>query len=266
MGLDIYLYTAAQAAQNAAYEKASEEWWADGPDGTSPRDRATEEERQAWSAQYSYTGCDDVPSEEFPEHLFNRRYLRSSYNGAGFNRVVPDLVGSSTEKEYPNARGSLYWIFESMGREWDGDEGILGPEDIVRLRAARIRALDVADALLKSDRLRVLTISPNMFGPRPTLDDAGALAKYRTKAAERPIADDDWWSNIDMEVFGGGLTVLAALPGMATFNIPGVHLVWRMDEDGIESYVQSAKITAEFCDEAIMLIERDGSCKMSWSG
>lgn len=54
MGLDIYLYTAAQAAQNAAYDKASEEWYADDEDGKSPRDRATEDERS--SCRISWSG------------------------------------------------------------------------------------------------------------------------------------------------------------------------------------------------------------------
>jgi len=45
-----------------------------------------------------------------------------------------------------------------------------------------------------------------------------------------------------------------------------VHLVYRASDGGFDSYVQAAEITAEFCDEAIALIERDGSCEMSWSG
>jgi hypothetical protein len=266
MGLDIYLYTAAQAAQNAAHDKASEEWWADGPDGRSPRDRATEDERKAWSAQYSYASYEDVPSEEFPGHLFNRRYLRSSYNGSGFNRAVPDLIGTSTSSEYPNARGSLYWIFEPMGREWDGDEGTLTEADIPKLEQCHDRALEIEGALRASDRLRVVTASPNLFRGPPTTTDHEALAKYRATAATRPADDDGWWSNAEMDWYSPGLTILAAIPGMATFNIPGVHLVYRMEGEGFESYVQSAKIVAEFCAEAIMLIRRDGTCRLSWSG
>jgi hypothetical protein len=69
-----------------------------------------------------------------------------------------------------------------------------------------------------------------------------------------------------MDVFGGGITILAAIPGKATFNIPGVHLIYRAADEGFESYVQSAEIVAEFCEEAIALISVDGSCEMSWSG
>lgn len=266
MGLDIYLYTAAETARNAAREEASEAWHAEGPDGKSPYDRATEDERKAWYADHAYTSSETVPSEEFPHHLFKRRYLRSSYNDSGFNHVVPDLLGTSTGETYPHAKGSLYWIFEPMGREWDGDEGTLTAEDIPKLEACHDRALDVHVSLPNSDRLRVMTAAPNMFSPPPQTDDKAALAKYRAKVAERPIGDSDWWSNIDMDVFGSGVNVLAAIPGIATFNIPGVHLIYRMADDGFQSYVQSAKITAEFCAEAIALIKRDGSCQISWSG
>lgn len=63
-----------------------------------------------------------------------------------------------------------------------------------------------------------------------------------------------------------GLTILAAVPGRRTFNVPAVHLVYRMEPDGRDHYVATAEITAEFCDEALDLIRRDGSAVMSWSG
>ncbi len=269
MGLDIYLYTAAQAAQNDAYDKASAALYADGPDGKSPRDGMTDDEYKEWSAEHSYTPYEDVPSHAHPDHLFNRRYLRSSYNSGGFNHAVPEMLGSSgvDDAKYPNERGSIYWIFEPMGREWDGDEGTVGADDVVRLRACRVRALEVADALRSCDRLRVVTVGPNMFSPPPMHTDNDALAMYRQHAAEREIKPDDWYlSGPDLEIFGDGLKILAAIPGKATFNVPGVHLIYRQQDDGIDSYIQSAEIVAEFCDEAIDLIERDGSCRISWSG
>jgi hypothetical protein len=152
-----------------------------------------------------------------------------------------------------------------MGREWDGNEGTLTADDIDKLRASKSRALDVADALRKCDRLRVFTVSPNMFSEMPSHSDDDALRMYREHRDAREIKPDDWYSTRGLEVFGDGLSILAAIPGKATFGIPGVHLIYRSG-DGFESYVQSAEIVAEFCDEAIGLIERDGSCHMSWSG
>jgi hypothetical protein len=265
MGLDIYLYTKDRAAADAEREHAWDEVYDSGR-----WNAMSDEEKDAWRLEHPYPDRDtDTASRRYPDHLFNRRYLRSSYNGAGFNHAVPQMIGSSGDGEtYPNERGSLYWVFEPMGREWDGDEGTLTVEDIPKLAASKARALEVADALRKSDRLRVLTVSPNMFSAPPQHTDDDALRMYREHiAARQPDHDDDgWYMTRDLEVYGAGLTILCAVAGKATFDIPGVHLIYRAGVDGYESYIQSAEITAEFCDEAIFLIERDGSCSLSWSG
>lgn len=266
MGLDIYLYTADQGRRNAEYDAASDALYTEDPDGKSPRDKMSDEEYAAWRERYSYSGQEDVPSEKYPTHLFNRRYLRSSYNGGGFNHAVPNLLGGGEVDTYPNQRGSLYWIFEPMGREWDGDEGTLTADDIDKLRECKARALEVVEELRASDRLRVMTASPNMFSAPPKTTDDEALAMYRREVANGRIKPDSSWGNAVMDVYGSGVTVLAAIPGKATFDVPGVHLIYRMGDEGFESYVQSAEITAEFCDEAIALVERDGACQLSWSG
>lgn len=265
MGLDIYLYTAAQAAQNDDYGQACELAWEPDESGKSPWDRMSEAERTEWHAARSYAASESTPSMLYPGHLFNRRYLRSSYNGGGFNHAVPEMLGTSGGG-YPNERGSLYWIFEPMGREWDGDDGVLTADDLPKLAECKARALQVADDLRKCDRLRVLTVSPNLFTAPPTTSDDEALTLYRAKLAEQPIGKGDWWSSAEMDVFGDGVSILAAVPGQATFNVPGVHLIYRQPDEGFESYIQSAEIVAEFCDEAAALVERDGSARMSWSG
>lgn len=298
MGLDVYLYTAEQAERNATYNKASEELYEEGSDGKSPRDKMSDDEYKEWSARYSYASMVNVPSERYPDHLFNRRYLRSSYNDSGFNHAVPQLIGAAgktvtparptinwtdpqqheadiarardaqpaaEQREYPHERGSLYWIFQPMGREWDGDDGWMSAEDIDGLREAKARALDVVRLLQESDKLRVYTVSPNMFSAPPTTTDDEALAQYRSHLSERTTTLEGWYSTGNIDVFAGGIEIVAAIPGRATFNIPGVHLIYRATE-AIDSYVQSAEITAEFCDEAISLIERDDRCQISWSG
>lgn len=260
MGLDIYLYTRDQARQNDEHSRASEAHY----ERTDYDTLSDEERRAAYEALPRYVGYDRVPSEVNPEHLFDRRYLRSSYNDGGFNHAVPQLLKTSGEKEYPHERGSLYWIFEPMGREWDGDDGALTADDIPKLRECRDRALLVADELAGSDRLRVMTISPNIFSGPSSVSDDEALAMYR---AELPLHGDwGFYSKGELNVFGKGLTVLAAIPGKATFDVPGVHLVYRGGDEGFDSYLQSAQIVVEFCDEAITLIERDGGARISWSG
>lgn len=260
VGLDIYLHDLEYRAQEKAHEKAWDDVYASGR-----WEKPTDEEKRAWRDENPYPSTRGYPSEKYPNHLFERRYLRSSYNGGGFNHAVPEMLATAGhEATYPNERGSLYWIFEPMGREWDGDEGILTDEDIPKLEESKARAEMVAEELRKSDRLRVFTASPNMFSEPPQTDDNGALRMYREHVADRE--PDGWYSSRDMDVFGGGITILAAIPGKASFNIPGVHLIYRAADDGFDSYVQSAEIVAEFCDEAIALIKRDGSCEMSWSG
>lgn len=261
MGLDIYLHTKDYAAASEARDRAWDEVYDSGRWA-----EMTDVEKEAWRAANPWPESGGAPSLNYPDHLFNRRYLRSSYNGTGFNHATPSLLGCPTDETYPYQRGSLYWVFEPMGREWDGDEGTLTADDVDKLRESKARALQVADELRKSDRLRVMTASPNMFREPPALTDDEALAKYREQISTGRIRPGGWWSNADMDVFGEGLTVLAAIPGKATFGIPGVHLIYRQPDEGFESYIQSAEIVAEFCDEAISLIERDGSCSMSWSG
>lgn len=263
MGLDIYLYTAIDAAQNDAHDKASEAFY-ERPD----YDELTKEQRAAARRELPpYTPHVDVPSERHPGHLFNRRYLRSSYNGGGFNHAVPQLLSTSGEKSYPHERGSLYWIFEPMGREWDGDSGELTHDDIPKLLECRDRAQSVADELKGSDRLCVLTVAGNIFSAPPTATEDDALRTYReTVARGTSFGDDAWYSTLGIEVFGSGMTLLGAVPGKGTFGEAAVHLVYRGDDESFSSYVESAEIVVEFCDEAISLVERDGGASMSWSG
>jgi hypothetical protein len=260
MGLDIYLYSKADAEANRAHNEASEAFY-----GRPDYDELTEEQKDEIRKTIPpYANHNSAPSERYPDHLFNRRYLRSSYNGGGFNHAVPELLGSANGS-YPKERGSLDWIFEPVRLEDQYDiELTVGSVD--PLRQAKARALEVVEALRASDRLRVLTVSSNVFSEPPTHTDDDALRLYREAVAAGRIQPDGWWSNINMDVFGDGLTVLAAIPGKATFGVPGVHLIYRQRDEGLDSYVQSAEIVAEFCDEAIALIERDGSCSMSWSG
>lgn len=265
MGLDIYIYERAHHDQNERHER---EWSAlyERKDAGEITEAEYDELRKQITQYASHA---DAPSERYPDHLFNRRYLRSSYNGGGFNHAVPDFLATSTDTEYPNARGSLYWIFEPMGREWDGDEGILTAADIDNLRASKARALEVADELRKCDPLRVMSegimIGPaeHMWHKPPT--EAEVLAWYRAEKANLDRPRDGGYSNAKGTVFGfeKGLEVLAVAVGSRSILGPAAILVYRQD---VSSYVESAEITAEFCDEAIALIERDGSCYLSWSG
>jgi hypothetical protein len=238
MGLDIYLYTAEQTAQNEAHDKASDELF------------ARKERGEITEAQL------DAEYEALPPYSL----ARSSYNGGGFNSAVPDFLG---EPE----RGSLYWIFEPMGREWDGDEGLLTPDDLPKLAEARERAVLTAEALRKCDPLRASVIDPPPMGGAdhlwhalPSADEV--LAWFREELQRGSSFDS--YSSAKGTVYKNGMEILAITHGRDVFGRPAPVIVYR--SEALESYIQSAEIVAEFCDEARMLIERDGSVLMSWSG
>lgn len=260
MGLDIYLYERDAAARNAAYDAACEALYKPDEHGESPRDRMSDEEYEVWRQEHAYTVPDTVASQRHPDHLFNRRYLRSSYNESGFNSAVVEITA---------ADHGLYWIFEPLGRDWDGDEGNLGRADLDALRECRSRAEQVATELREAEAPVRATDVHAMFGPQdhlwskpPTKDEA--LEWYREQR-QQPSSFPSY-SCAKGAVFGDGLEIVAATVGRDILGTPAAILIYRLDKETVESYAQSAEITAEFCDEAIALIERDGSCRMSWSG
>ena len=221
MGLDVYLYSKAEAA----------------------------------SEDYAH---EDVPSEKYPDHLFNRRYLRSSYNGSGFNSAVSDFIGGDSD---------LYWIFEGVKRD-EYEEAALTAENIPALEEAKDRALSVADRLRGCDRLRTETPRAGIIGPQdhlwsklPSADKV--LDWYRSETAHS--ASFESYSTAKGSVYHTGFTILAITLGRDPLGGPAPVVVYRADDETLDSYIQSAEIVAEFCDEAIGLIQRDGEAQIFWS-
>lgn len=256
MGLDVYLYTRDQESANNLHSKASEAYY-------ERYDSLTESEREAQRAELPpYVGYTSVPSKAHPEHLFNRRYLRSSYNGGGFNRAVPEMTGQDHD---------LGWIFESV-RVDDQYEIELTAASISALEGARKRALQVADELRSCDPLRTMAESPmlgsrdHMWSELPTEEQV--LDWYRAEKAKNGNRDEHFgesYSNAKGTVLGfrKGLEVLGVTLGRDVLGRPAAVIVYR--SEAVDSYIQSAEITAEFCDEAIALIKQDGSCFIHWS-
>jgi hypothetical protein len=268
MGLDVSLAERAHKEASDLHEKAWDEWYERFKD--TPDDDP--EKVAAKAAIPPYESRPDVPSERYPEHLFNRRYLRSSYNPGGFNHAVPDFLGSAGSSEYPHERGSLYWIFEPVLTDPDEYTHELTEATIPALEAAKARALQVADELRKCDPLRTMSESlmlgdrDHMWHTPPT--EAEVLAWYReekARNANQPSPFGEGYSNAKGLVLGfsEGTEVLALAVGRSPLGHPAAIAVYRAD---VTSYVESAEITAEFCDEAIMLIRRDGAAFMHWSG
>jgi hypothetical protein len=267
MGLDIYLYTKAQQLQNEAHSKEEtdfygEEW--------ELYDEKTEEEKEEFrnNRQYSYCCNTDVPSRNYPDEptLNNRRYLRSSYNGGGFDSAVPKYLGRQATYEW--IFGEAIKIREQEYDKWWTEE------DIPALKNAAERAYQIADDLreLKTP-LSVLTVSGNMFSAPSQLTDTDALSWAKGEAEKEndemlKFFGGGGWQNATGHYFtlASPLKVVGAVPGVDIFGHPAVHLVYQPEEEARESYIQSAVIAGEFAEEAIELIREDGSCYVSWSG
>lgn len=257
MGLDVYLYTKQERETSKAYWKAWERDY-------ESFDAMTPEQRAAWDTEHPNDSYKNVASAAYPEHMFNRRYLRSSYNGGGFNRAVPEMTGTDHD---------LYWIFEPVRSGEESPD--LTAEHIEALRRCRARAVQVVEELKACDRLRTLTVEPNALMRPPQLDDDGALALFRKQVAdvgerwEKSAEQKSAFSSREGEFFPGGFEIVGALPGMYDrFGSQwfGVHLIFRTGDEGFDYYVQAAEITVEFIDETIALIEKSGGAHMSWSG
>ena len=265
MGLDIYLHTRAYAEAEKVYDDAWEAIY-----NRFEKGEISDEERKRLNSRLEpppRENADAITASAInPEHLFNRRYLRSSYNGGGFNRAVPDFLGDES--------ATLYGIFAPLsGATEEPDSRYLTAADIPALRESRERALDVAKRLGDCDPLRVDDAN-GMVGPGhlwnrpPTAEDV--LAWYREEAEKHaempPGAGFDSYSNAKGVVLGfdKGLEILAVTVGVDLLGRPCALFVYR--STAVQSYIESAQITAEFCEEAIALIERDESVYMIWSG
>lgn len=297
MGLDIYLYTKAEHEANEAHTRGWDEVYAkfhDEETGELKPGMTDKRFKEESSQVPPYNHGATRPSECYPDHLFKRNYLRSSYNEGGFNRAVPDMLGRD--------EGGLYWIFDPVieGRD-EPYETLLDSTFIAKLEETKQRALGVAAELRESDSLRATSVSSmlggadHMWSQLPSEDEA--LAWYREEKVKRDeanarllaegkeVPEEYGYMNAKGQVFGftKGLEILAVTIGrnpLASFSqnfpvntvggqmgiMPQAVLIYRLEDEGRQSYVQSAEIIAEFCDEAIDLIKRDGSCMMHWSG
>jgi hypothetical protein len=297
MGLDIYLYTRAEQEANNAHTQGWEDAYAkhyDGETGELKPGHTEEGFKRDSDAVPPYQGSADQPSQLYPDHLFKRNYLRSSYNDSGFNRAVPDMLARDAD---------LYTIFEPVIRDNpEPYETILDDGMIAPLEEVRANALAIAAELRESDPLRTMHVSAPILGSKdhqwdhlPTEDEVLAwyreekathdeyLAKFAEEGTEP--REEHGYMNAKGEVFGftRGMEVLAVTIGgnsLAGFSaqfpantvggqigmMPQAVLVYRQTDEGKLSYIQSAEIIGEFCDYAIELVKRDGSCVMHWSG
>lgn len=248
MGLDVHLYTRAQHRQNEAYSATFD---------IEDEDAATA--ARALLPNDGYSLAEEVASRAYPGHLFNRRYLRSSYNASGFDRIVPTLLGD------PNV--TLEGLFAPVHQP-DRYETVLAAKHVDGLREVAKRALGVASMLSACNPLITGTTGP-LIGSAEHLwdrlpDESQVLEWAREELAKEKHTFHSY-ETAKGSIYGDGLEVVAITAGQS-YRRPVAIYVYRMSQEALDTYVQSAEIVAEFCEEAIDLIERDGSCVLSWSG
>lgn len=259
MGLDIYVYTKAEVEANRLHEEEENAFY-----GVEYEIEHTEEEKEHFrkNRKYNYIHYTDMPSKKYGDGtLCNRRYLRSSYNGGGFNSAVSQMLGRDA---------SFDWIFADV-KDYGDYRVPLDEGAVENLQKARVRAQEVAQALRDvGTPIRATTVSQNMFRGPSTKTSEDAIAWYREqveKEKDMPPMFKGGWSSGEGEYFGeDGMTVLAAMPGQDILGYPCVHLVYSLPDDATKSYIESADIVVEFIDEILELIATDGSCEIHWSG
>lgn len=248
MGLDIYLHDRGRNLHFGEDEngKIPEKWY--------EQDRS-----QAKSQKYS-------------DHYCERTYLRSSYNGSGFDRVVGNLIGESfytifgpeipdgaLNPDYPDEPD--YYVDKRIPT-------VEGRKEL--LRKALVRAREVT-AKLKAVEMPLSAMAIDAEGFEPPVDEEEAIKKvteeykrHQEHLAQHPDRKDwigGWYSNRSGHYFFGDkqLEVIAAFP---TVDILGRRAVMLVSKRDITWYIQAAEITEEFIEYALTLDDP----RISWSG
>jgi len=251
MGLDVHLYKCADKAEaariEALYETECDALYKADANTAYEKARAVAKGLglDDWGCHPARLGVRE-PSAQYPSHLFDMGYFRSSYNPRGINQVlrrvgVPDL----------------YDIFGA------GDKYELTPD----WGASKVRAEQAIEALkayMASDigHFNVITVAARpMLGPaspRTPYDALQAFAEERKRAPAFP----DGYSSGRGEFWPKGTTIYAAIPGQTVLGEPALHLV--CEDNGLDWYLQALEIVLETIDYVLAQPDTDDYYLM-WS-
>lgn len=278
MGLDIYLrkLTGGVTLEEAAriedeYENRADDNWKE----VGGYEAASEEQRAAVNAknnalakemglgdwgQHPARADAEVPASKVdPDHYFKLNYLRSSYNGSGFNAVMRNA-----------GLTDLYGIF---GRTND-DEYHWRPDwqaSLDRVNAA----VDAYAASLAAPggNVRVMEVRHNAFispASQPS-SEAAALEIYRREAGRDIGAPFRSYGNRDGDFYLDGLTVRALIPGVTRGILSGklepvvYAVIDAATEEGKEDwYLTALKITREMIEFVLAQPDAD-AYYLTWS-
>src|ERR1700749_2223295 len=245
MGLDIHLLD----QDRRDYENAFDRQWKDFYERTAGM---TEQQRDVEAAKMPpYGPRPETYSRAHPDFWMGPRYLRSSYNGGGFNHAAPEILS------IPEDEGSFYWIFAPV-HEVDAYDTTLTAEHLESLATCRDRARDIAARLRACERpvraletTTLLGASEHQWHTPPTAEEV--LAWYREKSA--PPAGESYGS-AQGDRFGTPLEVVPPAVGKDILVQTAAILVYRMPASGVEEYAKAADCAAEMAEDAIELINR----------
>ena len=263
MGLDIYLkrYDNFEDTRRREEEhnKFSEKLWEDAGDYDSLSEEKKEEIRKkdeefAKSLNLDKWGSDEdgvegieIDHPDYPDHYFKIGYFRSSYNGAGIERILRNL-GLPT----------LADIFDV-----DREEYFIHPD----WKKALERTQEVIDLLKKEGGYRVHSVSPNIFSPPEVKSENEALEVFRKQLQRESEREGEKhnYSNKEGEFFlAEPLKVLAMISGETKIlaKMPCVYVVTESDN---EWYIQALEIVKSTC-EYVLQKENIDQYYLHWSG
>lgn len=281
VGLDVYLYECedrekAKAAEKSAEDERDKNWNAGGKKyediTATERDEITAKNKlvdeKFGIVDYNHESCTkiEVDSKNYPDHLFKIGYLRSSYNGSGFNNIM-------------TRRGlkTLYDIFLPGERY----------EFVPDWKATLDRANDALDEYKKFlaspvGKYDVFTEDVRSFrGVGIPGDELEAMEVFRQELAKHQADTDKFmgsgYSNshgmFDFEgikvvaLIRGTKKGLGAILGKNKQDLdPAVHVVYEreLDKDGRDWHMKGLEIVVEMC-EFVLSHPNPGHFSLHWS-
>lgn len=184
------------------------------------------------------------PSDKYPEHGWNKGYLRSSYNDGGYNRVVGNLISKD-----------LYYVFAPV-LDANDDSYQLRPTK-EQLKECLERAQETLKELKVARPLGILSVHKNPFvdimKDKPdeiTKEDVINLVnKEYEKHSNSQFGS---YSNAKGDFFlNEPLKVVALIPGREElFNRDAVFAVYETD---LKYYLEASEVLIEFIEKALTL-------------
>lgn len=193
------------------------------------------------------------PKEEWAKnHLFASGYFRSSYNSAGFNSVLPQMLGKNI---------TLYSIFDKE----DNDEYYFTPdweESLKRVKSA-IRLLK---SRAKTGIRNVMSVTPaSSFDKDDTKRPKNKVSALKIFEKHLKQSQDYCYSNYEGEFFiKEPLTIEAIIKGVDFMNNPCIYAVYKVDDETIKWYEQALLIVKENI-ENVLLAKEPSKYVLCWS-